>query len=459
MLTLPEILEDILKDLQEIGATPIIVGGSVRDFFLNIPVKDYDIEIFGIDSLETIQKSLEKFASVKLVGKSFGVLTLRVNEYDFDFALPRIEKKIGNTHQDFEIITNANLSFKEAAIRRDFTINAIGYDFCTKDFLDPFNGINDLKNRVLKYIDDKTFIEDSLRVYRAIQFSARFDFSLDEKTFELCKKIVQNNELHFLPKERIYEEFKKLFLKSSKPSIGFELLKDLGVLKYFPELKALISCVQDPIYHPEGDVWIHTMMCLDELSRILKEENIVDEYRKLYLFYAILCHDFGKPFCTKEINGKITSHKHESLGIEPTISFLSKLTNEKKFIEIVSSLVKNHLIPFQLYLAESSLKAIKRLSLKVNIEDLCLVCLADCLGRTILDKEKCPKATSWVLNKAKELDIHNEPIKPIVQGRDLIELGFKPSDKFKEILEFAFDLQIDENMKKDEIIKKIIEIY
>ena len=459
MLTLPEILEDILKDLQEIGATPIIVGGSVRDFFLNIPVKDYDIEIFGIDSLETIQKSLEKFASVKMVGKSFGVLTLRVNEYDFDFALPRIEKKIGNTHQDFEIITNANLSFKEAAIRRDFTINAIGYDFCTKDFLDPFDGINDLKNRVLKHIDDKTFIEDSLRVYRAVQFSARFDFSLDEKTFELCKKIVQNNELHFLPKERIYEEFKKLFLKSSKPSIGFELLKDLGVLKYFPELKALISCVQDPIYHPEGDVWIHTMMCLDELSRILKEENIVDEYRKLYLFYAILCHDFGKPFCTKEINGKITSHKHESLGIEPTISFLSKLTNEKKFIEIVSSLVKNHLIPFQLYLAESSLKAIKRLSLKVNIEDLCLVCLADCLGRTILDKEKCPKATSWVLNKAKELDIHNEPIKPIVQGRDLIELGFKPSDKFKEILEFAFDLQIDENMKKNEIIKKIIEIY
>ena len=458
MITLPEILEDILKDLQEIGATPIIVGGSVRDFFLNIPVKDYDIEIFGIDSLETIQKSLEKFASVKLVGKSFGVLTLRVNEYDFDFALPRIEKKIGNTHQDFEIITNANLSFKEAAIRRDFTINAIGYDFCTKDFLDPFDGINDLKNRVLKHIDDKTFIEDSLRVYRAVQFSARFDFSLDERTFELCKKIVQNNELDFLPKERIYEEFKKLFLKSSKPSIGFELLKDLGVLKYFPELKALISCVQDPIYHPEGDVWIHTMMCLDELSKILKEENIADEYRKLYLFYAILCHDFGKPFCTKEINGKITSHKHESLGIEPTISFLSKLTNEKKFIEIVSSLVKNHLIPFQLYLAESSLKAIKRLSLKVNIEDLCLVCLADCLGRTIPDKEKCPKATSWVLNKAKELDIHNEPIKPIVQGRDLIELGFKPSDKFKQILEFAFDLQIDENMKKDEIIKKIIEI-
>jgi tRNA nucleotidyltransferase (CCA-adding enzyme) len=456
---IPSILEDILNELQKIGVTPILVGGSVRDFFLNIPIKDYDIEIFGIDSLEIIQKSLEKFGSIKSVGKSFGVLTLRVDEYDFDFALPRIEKKVGNTHQDFEIITNANLSFKEAAIRRDFTINAIGYDFCTKEFLDPFDGLNDLKNRVLKHINDKTFVEDSLRVYRAVQFSARFDFSLDDKTFELCKKIVQNNELYFLPKERIYEEFKKLFLKSSKPSIGFELLKDLGVLKYFPELKALIACIQDPVYHPEGDVWIHTMMCLDELARILKEENIEDEYRKLYLFYGILCHDLGKPFCTKEINGKITSHKHEALGIEPTISFLSKLTNEKKFIEIVCSLVKNHLTPFQLYLAESSLKAIKRLSLKVNIEDLCLVCLADCLGRTIKDKEKCPKATSWLLDKAKELDIHNEPIKALVQGKDLIELGFKPSKEFKEILDFAFDLQLDFHFEKNEIIKKIKEKY
>lgn len=456
---IPSILEDILKNLQKIGATPIIVGGSVRDYFLNIPIKDYDIEIFGINSLDIIQKSLEKFGSVKLVGKSFGVLTLRVNEYDFDFALPRTETKIGNTHQDFEVITNANLSFKEAAIRRDFTINAIGYDFFKQEFLDPFDGINDLKNKTIKHINDKTFIEDSLRVYRAIQFASRFDFKIDENTKELCKQIVLSDELNYLPKERIYEEFKKLFLKSAKPSIGFELLRKLGALKYFPELEVLIDCIQDPIYHPEGDVWIHTMMSLDELARILKEENIQDEYRKLYLFYGILCHDFGKPFCTKEIDGKITSFKHESLGIEPTISFLSKLTNEKKFIEIVCSLVKNHLTPFQLYLAESSLKAIKRLSLKVNIEDLCLVCLADCLGRTIKDKEKCPNATSWLLNKAKELEIHNVPIKPLVQGRDLINLGFKPSEKFKEILEFAFDLQLDFHLEKELIIKKIMEKY
>ena len=456
---IPKILEDILINLQELGATPILVGGCVRDYFLNIPVKDYDVEIFGIDCFEIIEKSLKKYGSVKLVGKSFGVLTLRVDEYDFDFALPRIEKKTGNTHQDFEVITNANLSFKEAAIRRDFTINAIGYDFSKKEFLDPFNGINDLRNKTIKHIDDDTFIEDSLRVYRAVGFASRFDFKIEEKTKVLCKQIVLNDELKYLPKERIYEELKKLFLKSSKPSNGFELIRELGILKYFPELEVLINCIQEPEYHPEGDVWIHTMMCLDEMARILKEENIKDEYKKLYLFYAILCHDFGKPFCTKEVNGKITSFKHENLGIEPTISFLSKLTNEKKFIEIVCSLVKNHLAPFQLYLAESSLKAIKRLSLKVNIEDLCLVCLADCLGRDISDKDKCPKATSWLLNSAKELNIQNKAIAPLVQGRDLIALGYKPSKKFKDILDFAFDLQLDEHLEKDLIVQKVIEKY
>ncbi|MDD3007496.1 MAG: CCA tRNA nucleotidyltransferase [Arcobacter sp.] len=458
-INIPKILIDILVSLQELGAQPILVGGCVRDYFLNKEIKDFDIEIFNFDSLELLEISLKKFGNVKLVGKSFGVLTLKVEGYDFDFALPRIEKKVGNSHTDFEVITNSNLSFQEAAIRRDFTINAIGYDYFKDEFIDPFNGIDDLKNRTLKHIDEKTFVEDSLRVYRAVQFVARFEFNLDENTKELCKKIVKSDELLYLPKERVYEEFKKLFLKSSKPSVGFELLRELGVLKYFPELQALINCEQEPEYHPEGDVWIHTLMCLDELAKILEKEKIEDEYKKLYLFYAVLCHDFGKPFCTKEINGKITSYKHESLGIEPTISFLEKLTNEKKFIEIVCSLVKNHLIPFQLYLSHSSEKAVKRLSLKVNIEDLCLVCLADCLGRDIEDKCKCYDAINWLNEKAKELEIHNEPIKPLVLGRDLIALGYKPSKEFKEILEFAFDLQIDENLSKEEILNKITNKY
>ncbi|WP_083657079.1 CCA tRNA nucleotidyltransferase [Poseidonibacter parvus] len=456
---IPSILEEILNDLQKIGAKPILVGGCVRDSLLQIPCKDYDVEIFEINCLETIEKSLKKFGNVKLVGKSFGVLTLKIDEYDFDFALARTEKKIGLGHNDFEVSTNAFLSYEEAALRRDFTINSIGYDFINDEFLDPFNGIKDLENKKLKHINDDTFIEDALRVYRVIQFASRFEFDVDEKTKELCEKMVLNDDLKHLAIERIYEEFKKLFLKSQKPSIGFKLLKDLGALRYFPELQALVNCKQDKEYHPEGDVWVHTLMTLDEMAKIIREKEIKDEYRILYLFYAELCHDLGKPFCTEEINGRITSHKHESLGIEPTKTFLARLTNEKKFVDLILPLVKNHLAPFQLYLADSSLKAVKRLSLKVNIEDLCLVCLADCLGRDIKDKEKCPKATSWLLEQAKELNIEKSALKPLVLGRDLIALGMKPSKQFKEVLDFALDLQIEENLEKNKIIKRVIKRY
>lgn len=453
---LPQILKDILYALQDIGAKPILVGGCIRDNLLKIPCKDYDVELFNIEKLEDIQEVLSSFGSVKLVGKSFGVLTLNVDGYDFDFALARQEKKVADGHKGFEVLINKHMSFKKASLRRDFTINSIGYDFFEDKLLDPNNGIQDLKDGVLRHISDKTFVEDPLRVYRAIQFCARFELKMSESTFNLCKNMVDNNELTQLPKERVFEEFKKLFLKSNKPSVGFELMNNLGILKHFEELQALVGCVQDKQYHPEGDVWIHTLMTIDELTKILKKEQIEDETRKLYLFYAILCHDLGKPYCTKLIDGKITSHKHETLGIEPTISFLSKITNEKKLIEKVTPLVKSHLVPFQLYLANSSLKAVKRLSLKVNIEDLCLICLADCLGRDIKDKEKCPKAINWLLNKAKELNIENSALKPLVLGRDLIDLGYKPSKQFKEILDYALDLQIEENFDKTLILSYIL---
>lgn len=434
---------------------PILVGGCVRDTFLDQPVKDYDIEIFNLNCLETIKKTLAKFGKVNEVGKSFGVLILSVDGYDFDFALARIEEKTDIGHKGFNVITDATLSFEEASLRRDFTINSIGYDFFKDEFLDPHNGIKDLEKLLLKHTNDNTFVEDPLRVYRAVQFASRFNLSFDDRTFSLCKQMVLNNELEELPKERVFEELKKLFLKSTKPSLGMNYLKELGVLKYFPELDALVGCIQDKEYHPEGDVWVHTLMTLDEMVKL----KTGDDYKDLYLFYALLCHDLGKPFCTEIINERVTSHKHESLGVEPTISFLKRISNEKKFIEKITPLVKNHLAPFQLYKAESSLKAVKRLSLKCNIEELCIVCLADCKGRTILDKEKCDKAVSWVLEKAREMNISENGLNALVQGRDLIKLGFKPSKEFKEILDFALNLQIDENLSKNGIIIEIIKRF
>ncbi|MFY4752940.1 CCA tRNA nucleotidyltransferase [Aliarcobacter butzleri] len=394
-INLPKILIKILNDLQELGSKPILVGGCVRDSFLNKKIKDYDIEIFNFDSLEILEKSLKKFGNVNLVGKSFGVLTLKIDEYDFDFSLPRIEKKVGNLHQDFEVSTNANLSFKEAAIRRDFTINAIGYDYFKNEILDPFGGINDLKNKIIKHIDDKTFIEDSLRVYRSVQFASRFEFKIDENTKILCKKIVSSGELKFLPKERVFEELKKLFLKSKKPSLGLNLLKEFNIMNIEQNLEEI-----------------------DNLAFILKDKNY-DDFRKLYLFYSCLC---------------------KGMNEDETFSFIKNLTDDKKFIKNILILNETNLT--------NDIKMLKRLSLKLKLEDL-----------IVLNQAFKNQISLEVFEILKNLDILNTPIKPLVLGKDLIKLGFVPSEKFKEILDFAFDLQIEDDLSKSNIIEKIRQQY
>ncbi|MEN5407947.1 CCA tRNA nucleotidyltransferase [Aliarcobacter butzleri] len=394
-INLPKILIKILNDLQELGSKPILVGGCVRDSFLNKKIKDYDIEIFNFDSLEILEKSLKKFGNVNLVGKSFGVLTLKIDEYDFDFSLPRIEKKVGNSHQDFEVSTNANLSFKEAAKRRDFTINAIGYDYFKNEILDPFGGMNDLKNKIIKHIDDKTFVEDSLRVYRSVQFASRFEFKIDENTKILCKKIVSSGELKFLPKERVFEELKKLFLKSKKPSLGLNLLKEFNIMNIEQNLEEI-----------------------DNLAFILKDKNY-DDFRKLYLFYSCLC---------------------KGMNEDETFSFIKNLTDDKKFIKNILILNETNLT--------NDIKILKRLSLKLKLEDL-----------IVLNQAFKNQISLEIFEILKDLDILNTPIKPLVLGKDLIKLGFVPSERFKEILDFAFDLQIEDNLSKSNIIKKITQKY
>jgi len=394
-INLPKILIRILNDLQELGSKPILVGGCVRDSFLNKKIKDYDVEIFNFDSLKILEKSLKKFGNVNLVGKNFGVLTLKIDEYDFDFSLPRIEKKVGNSHTDFEVSTNANLSFKEAAIRRDFTINAIGYDYFKNEILDPFGGMNDLKNKIIKHIDDKTFVEDSLRVYRSVQFASRFEFKIDENTKILCKKIVSSGELKFLPKERVFEELKKLFLKSKKPSLGLSLLKEFNIMSIEQNLEEI-----------------------DNLAFILKDKNY-DDFRKLYLFYSCLC---------------------KGMNEDETFSFIKNLTDDKKFIKNILILNETNLT--------NDIKILKRLSLKLKLEDL-----------IVLNQAFKNQISVEVFEILKNLDILNTSIKPLVLGKDLIKLGFAPSEKFKEILDFAFDLQIEDDLSKSNIIEKIRQQY
>ena len=377
-MKLPKILQTISSVLVRQNAKAVIVGGSVRDHFLKLPIKDYDIEVYGLESMEQLEEVLRQYGSVNLVGKSFGVLKFTYESEEYDFSFPRTESKVGEGHRGFSVEVDGAMSFKKAARRRDFTVNALGYDIEEKCFLDPFGGLDDIKQKMLRHIDDETFIEDPLRVYRAVQFSARFVYTLANETFLLCKTMVEDELLEELPSERIYLEFKKLLLKSPKPSMGFELMRELGILRYFPELKALINVPQSPKWHPEGDVWVHTMMCVDEMVNLLGD----DEKLNLKMMFAILCHDLGKATTTTaDEDGHIRAIGHEKAGLELTKSFMYRLTHEHDFIESLLPLVEHHLKPSQFYAAKSKASAIRRLATKVNIEELETVAKVDFLGR------------------------------------------------------------------------------
>jgi len=423
---------------------------------LGLQIKDYDIEVYGLNSIEELEKILAQYGSVNLVGKSFGVLKFQYDGEEYDFSFPRTEQKIGSGHRGFDVSIDGAMSFKEASKRRDFTINAMGYDVEEEKFIDPYNGKIDIEKRLLRHIDDETFIEDPLRVYRAIQFCSRFGYTLADKSFELCKNMVSKGMLEELAKERIYVEFTKLLLKSPKPSVGFELMRKLGVLCYFPELQSLIDVPQPPKWHPEGDVWIHTMMAVDAMVALLGS----DEKQNLRYLFAILCHDFGKAtHTTIEKGGRIRAIGHEKAGVEPTRKFLYRITNEHEFIASILPLVEHHLKPSHFYIDKSRDKAFRKLATKVNIEELVIVARADFLGRTTKESlSGIYSAGDWMIERAKNLKVNNRPLENLLQGRDLIALGLEPSSQFKEILDIVYNLQLEGFISKKEEALEYIQI-
>jgi len=450
-MKIPKILQTISKAIQIHNAKMIVVGGSVRDHFLNKSIKDYDIEVYGLESLEELEEILSKFGSVNLVGKSFGVLKFVYRGDEYDFSFPRTEKKTGSGHRGFEVFSDGNMSFNEASLRRDFTINAMGFDIESSEFIDPCNGLDDMEKKVLRHIDDKTFVEDPLRVYRAVQFCARFGYKLAKSTKILCKDMVSSGMLEELPKERIYKEFEKLLLKSDKPSVGFELMRELGILDYFPELKDMIGVAQDKKWHLEGDVWVHTIMSLDVMATLKSGDDKLD----LKLMYGVICHDMGKATTTKMIDGKIRSFGHERAGVELCKSFMYRLCDEHQFINDIALLTKYHMVPSAFYSDGAKDRAVRRLATKVNIKELVVVAKADFLGRTTLEaKSGVYKAGEWLSEKSKELKVEKSAPINFLQGRDLIALGLKPSREFSLLLKSVYEKQLDGDIgSKDEAIE------
>ena len=292
-----EIARRIARDVREAGGRALIVGGWVRDLLMGRPSKDIDVEVFVVEAGRLLEL-LQTIGPVNTVGESFTVYKVA----DLDVSLPRHESKVGRGHRGFVVAGDPTLSVKEAARRRDFTINAISWDPLTDAFEDPFDGREDIGRCVLKAVDPRTFPDDSLRVLRAVQFAARFEFELDPGTRELCRRI----DLDDLPAERIWGEIEKLLLKAERPSIGLRLALELGVVdRLFPELKALVGCEQEPEWHPEGDVWVHTLLVVDEAR---KRIAALDYPQQVAVMLGAVCHDFGKPSTTAFIDGPRASN-------------------------------------------------------------------------------------------------------------------------------------------------------
>lgn len=413
------------------GGTAYLVGGCVRDAFRGETSKDLDLEVYGIaaDKLQDILAS--KFA-LNTVGVSFGVIKL--NAFDIDVALPRRESKATPGHRGFLVDTVPDLSFREACERRDFTINAILANPLTGEIIDPCGGMPDIEDGVIRHIGEH-FLEDPLRVLRAMQFTARFGFQIATETIDVCRSMTPEN----LPRERLASEWEKLLLKGVKPSLGLAFLRDCGWIRYYPELEALIGCPQYFKWHPEGDVWNHTMHAVDALP-LVRTGNPADD---LLVAVSALCHDFGKPRTTEhETDGRITSYGHEIEGEPAVRSFIGRLWNMPDFAEQVVRLVGAHMRPRALVANNASDKAYRRLAVDVGRMDL-LAAVVECDMRATPPNPPALEIIETFRRKSEDLALSREPPKPLLQGRHLLERGLKPGPEFKRILDDCYEHQIE----------------
>ena len=426
---------DIAETVKRAGGRALMVGGAVRDMLMGAKsVKDVDVEVFGVEP-ERLEKLIGERHPFDPCGVVFGVLKL--HHLDIDVSLPRRETKRGIGHKGFLTDSDPHLSVAEAASRRDFTINAIYCDPLTGELEDPYGGTADLKTRTLRHVSPK-FAEDPLRVLRGMQFIARFDLHAAQATIEICRRM----DIEDLPPERLFEEWSKLLVKGHEIGKGLGFLRATGWVRHFPELNRLIGCRQDPEWHPEGDVWNHTCLCLDAFAR----RRIGDADEDLIVGLAVLCHDFGKPATTRRVRGHIRSLGHDEAGVAPTLSFLRRLTNEERILREVPPLVKCHMQPFALWRAKAGDSAVRRLAAKVvRIDRLLRVARADDEGRP---PEKAGGTSAgddlaWLAAAAERLQVAAAAPKPILMGRDLIAMGLAPSRQFGKWLKECFEAQLD----------------
>jgi tRNA nucleotidyltransferase (CCA-adding enzyme) len=443
-MNLPAPLRAALESVRRAGGRPRVVGGSVRDWLLGLEPKDFDVEVFGLD-FEAMGRALAPFGPTDLVGRSFGVLKVRIDGTEYDFSLPRRESKTGAGHRGFAVAPDAALTEAEAAARRDFTVNAIAWDPFSDSVIDPHDGQGDLRRKLLRHTS-AAFSEDPLRVLRALQLAARFDFDLAAETARLAYGI--RDAFRELPTERVWGEWDKWATKSTRPSRGLDVLKQTGWLVHFPEIAALDGLPQEPEWHPEGDVFVHTRLCLDALAR-LDSWNRAEPATRRVLSFAVLAHDFGKATTTvrAERRGALrwVSPGHESAGGPLAEAFLRRLGAPGAVLEVVPPLVVNHLAHHhgQQDFHDNAVRRLARRLAPATIDQLVTVMLADHFGRPPLESAETMQRIRQLQEASQRLALRDAAPKPLLQGRHLQAAGLTPGPAFKPILDAAFEAQLD----------------
>ena len=438
-------LKTIAAHLSKQGGKCYLVGGAVRDLVLGVESKDLDIEVFGMNS-DKLTTALKPFGKVQAdVGKSFSVIKLYTKQDHYDFSLPRRERKAGRGHKGFVIEADPTMTAEEAASRRDFTFNALMMDLETDEVLDFFGGKEDLERGILRHIGP-AFAEDPLRVLRGFQFAGRFNLKAEPVTAEMCRSLLK--EYDTFPVERIWTEWHKWALKSTKPSAGLQFLVDTGWVEVYPEIKDLIGTTQEYEWHPEGDVFIHTKHVVDAAVEVADREGIYGYDRVMYLIAALM-HDFGKPATTEFKDGRWRSHMHARVGADMAPAFLEKIGAPKKIAIKIPPIVAEHLCHTHI----KDLKNVRKLSKRLepaNIKELCWVIEADCSGRPPKPK-KLPEEAATIRNMALEDGIFLGTPKPIVTGKMILATGWlQPGKKLGQALKDAYADQLKCRINNEE---------
>lgn len=393
---LPGRLLKIAGDIREAGGRAFLVGGWVRDALLGRSCRDYDVEVYDM-AQDALVPILSKYGRTNLVGKAFGVIHLAMKGLSLDFSFPRTESKVGYGHRGFVVHTDEKLSFKEAALRRDFTINAMGMELPELTLCDPYGGIDDLKAHTLRHVGP-AFAEDSLRILRGVQFASRFGCTLAPETVELCRTL----SLDDLSIERLFEEFKKWLLKPGKPSLGLRAFLDIKLDGYFPEIRPF-----EGSWETLGDI-------LDKMAELRDSNGLSDTQAMDFAFAALLCGN-----------------------ADSALDFLVRITNENhllKNVPLLLSALRN--------LDEGivdDIPALRRLAVKQNgLKLLCL--LVKCIP---VSYYRSPDFATALWNSAAKYNLLNAAPQPFLTGKKLMDLGVKPGKHMGEIIKQSFELQLD----------------